>query len=87
MVRLFKTIEALMILHNICKDLGDRVDLIPEYECEIMDEDDAVEAERDVRGWAELAEGTANARGESDATMRAAGRLRRLEMLNLVCPL
>lgn len=89
---LFRAIEALLILHNICIELNDNAREIEDFRTDdlypappdgfIPTEDQDIEQQGERYAWVGLANATRNNRGETDESMKREGRNLRLRILN-----
>ena len=83
---MYKAIEAMMVLHNICIDWSDRPEDIWDYDPTDVWPDDGEEG-MDVDIGCEVIGGDAQVPGhETDAWLKEMGRQKRMNMLNELFP-
>ena len=83
----YRAIEALLILHNICIDLGDRPELIPWFNPKDDDEDEDEEEELDPDEAPLPPLGEANIPlHETDQWLKEQGYAKRLALLDYLFP-
>ncbi len=90
----YRVVQALMAVHNICLDMGDRPEHIHEYDPNDLEIDgviDPLELLRDVElshYGGVVGDAPVNIpRGETDDTLRAAGYEMRMKLLDEIVPL
>ncbi|KAG8914687.1 hypothetical protein FRC01_003964, partial [Tulasnella sp. 417] len=88
---MFRAIESLLILHNICIEYGDKVADLPDF-CvddlypEGASDDDEDGENEEALAWVGLANSTRNMPGESDEALKRRGKALRLTILDLIAP-
>ena len=84
---LYKAIEALLVLHNICKDWRDRPEDIPDFDPRELDNGDDDEAEQDADEAAIIPPNNANIpEYETDDWLKKKGYEKRTLLLDYLFP-
>ncbi|KIO27598.1 hypothetical protein M407DRAFT_23157 [Tulasnella calospora MUT 4182] len=93
MPELFRAVEALIILHNICIEFGDQAADIPGFTVDDIypsggegNEDEDIEESQEIMACVGIANGTRNRPGETDKSMKRRGKALRLDILDIVVP-
>lgn len=88
---MFRAIESLLILHNICIEYGDKAADLPDFRVDDLYPDGASEGDSDSEdegmAWVGMADSTRNLPGESDEALKQRGKAFRLNILDLIVPL
>lgn len=85
---MYKAIEAMMILHNICIDWGDHPEDIWDFDASDnwADDEEIEEVDADVPGCQDIEGDVEVPVHETDGWLLLAGREKRLELLNELFP-